>query len=362
MKQEPLQSPLLFETNRVWRTYLGGAVLDRLEGRSDPKDSHFPEDWIASTTLARNPQPAGPHEGMSVCTVEGSRCLFADLIQAEPAFYLGKPHVQAFGTEPRILVKYLDAAVRLHIQVHPTAEFSRRHLNSAHGKAEAYYILSVRPDTNPHLWIGFQRPPSREQLREWVLRQDLENLRAAFDPIAVRPGDCLHIPGGIPHAIGAGICMVELMEPSDWVVRCEFEHNGYVLPESARYLNGDAELSLACFDLAPRSVQQVKEQLFVQPRLVSDLSPNAQLETLIDSDQTSAFRMRRLMAGPGELELPGGEAFVGLVVDGDAQIGEVKCPTGSRLFFPAGVGSWRVSAGAAGLTLLQCLPPVPPAC
>lgn len=30
--------------NRVWRTYHGGRVLDRLTGVSQPTDSHFPED------------------------------------------------------------------------------------------------------------------------------------------------------------------------------------------------------------------------------------------------------------------------------------------------------------------------------
>jgi mannose-6-phosphate isomerase len=45
---------LFFEPNRVWRTYPGGMNLDRMEGRENPADSHFPEDWIGSTTYAVN--------------------------------------------------------------------------------------------------------------------------------------------------------------------------------------------------------------------------------------------------------------------------------------------------------------------
>ena len=41
--------------NRVWRTYSGGKVLDEISGITPAKDSHFPEDWIASTTEAINP-------------------------------------------------------------------------------------------------------------------------------------------------------------------------------------------------------------------------------------------------------------------------------------------------------------------
>ena len=38
--------------NRVWRTYSGGLMLDRMEGRASPADGTFPEDWIGSTTRA----------------------------------------------------------------------------------------------------------------------------------------------------------------------------------------------------------------------------------------------------------------------------------------------------------------------
>ena len=45
---------VILEPNRVWRTYPGGRVLDQMEGKPEPEDSHFPEDWIGSTTRAVN--------------------------------------------------------------------------------------------------------------------------------------------------------------------------------------------------------------------------------------------------------------------------------------------------------------------
>ncbi len=56
-----------------------------------------------------------------------------------------------------------------------------------------------------------------------------------FDKIAVKPGDVLFIPGGVPHAVGNGIFMVEIMEPSVLVVRFEFESAGCHAPEPARH-------------------------------------------------------------------------------------------------------------------------------
>jgi mannose-6-phosphate isomerase len=353
-----MAEPILLPPNRVWRSYRGGAVLDRIEGRAAARDDHWPEDWIGSTTRARNPQAAGPDEGLSRCVHAGADLLFADLLRQAPEYFLGAAHCARHGPEPGILVKYLDAAVRLHIQVHPTAAFARTHLGSRHGKAEAYYILAVRPEcADPHLLLGFQRPPgSRRELRRWLEEQDLPALRAAFDPIPVRPGDCLHIPGGMPHAIGAGICMVELMEPSDWVVRCECEHNGYRLPASARYLNSDPELSIACFDLRARSAAQVRRECFAAPRALRQLGPGTRLETLIDGAQTPAFRMRRVIAREACV-LPGGEPFIGLMVAGAGGIGDGWFPYTSRMFFPAGVPEWKLRPDAAGCTLLLCLPP-----
>jgi mannose-6-phosphate isomerase len=40
------------------------------------------------------------------------------------------------------------------------------------------------------------------------------------------------VPGGMPHAIGEGVFMIEVMEPTDFAVRIEFERGGYVLPEN----------------------------------------------------------------------------------------------------------------------------------
>lgn len=354
------QNPILFEANRVWRSYLGGALLDRMENKDNPVDTHYPEDWIGSTTLAKNPGAVDPDEGLSVCNIGGDRRLFRDLLAENPEFYLGEHHTRTVGAELGILVKYLDSAVRLHIQAHPTAAFARKYLNTTYGKAEAYYILSVRPGADAHVLLGFQRPPGREELRDWIVNQRLTRLRRAFDPIAVKPGDCLFIPGGVPHAIGPGICLVELMEPSDWVVRCEFEHNGYTLPESARYLKGSLDLSIDCFDLTSRTISEVRREFFPEPRLAVELGPSVRVETLIDNDQTRAFRMRRIVSAQEPFVLPGGEGFIGLVIEGDAKIGELDCCAGSRLFFPAGISSWTINPGLQGLTLLQCLPPCQP--
>ena len=129
----------------------------------------------------------------------------------------------------------LDSAIRLHLQVHPNSAFARRFLGSPSGKTEAYHVLATRPEVaQPYIYLGFQRPPSRDALRRMIESQDIAALEACFDKIPVRPGETYLVPGGVPHALGEGLFLVEIQEPTDLVVRFEFERAGYVLPGSAR--------------------------------------------------------------------------------------------------------------------------------
>jgi mannose-6-phosphate isomerase len=102
--------------NRVWRTYLGGRELDRLAGTPVPRDTHFPEDWIASTTRALNPPDATRHaaatfaEGVSPVCIGADPTLrnFADVLAAAPENYLGAAHVARFGPTPHLYIPKSD--------------------------------------------------------------------------------------------------------------------------------------------------------------------------------------------------------------------------------------------------------------
>lgn len=169
-----------FTSNRVWRTYTGGKILDQLEQKPDPQDSHFPEDWIGSTTQAVNSGREDVVEGISHAIVGEEEVRFDTLLASDPNYFLGEQHTKAFDVNPMLLVKFLDSSVRLHFQAHPTAEFAREHLNSNHGKAEGYYILDVREGTDPYVYVGFQHPPSRAAFKEMIETQNIEAMENAL--------------------------------------------------------------------------------------------------------------------------------------------------------------------------------------
>ena len=248
MQQPSSISALQLPPNFVWRSYLGGRELRRFRGVKPGEDDHFPEDWLASTTRARNGENAqGPDEGLSRVAGESGEMPLVDLLRRHPETFWGAGAATMEDPgDTGVLVKLLDSSTRLHIQAHPDRAFVERQFGGTAGKTECWYILDTREDT--YVYLGFQRAPSREGWRRIIEKQDLDAMLGCFDRIPVKPGDCFVVPAGTPHAIGEGILMIELQEPTDWVVRCEFEVGGHVLPHAARYMSLDLEDVLEIFD------------------------------------------------------------------------------------------------------------------
>ncbi|MCV2402294.1 class I mannose-6-phosphate isomerase [Marinomonas sp. C2222] len=348
-----------FTSNRVWRTYTGGKILDQLENKAHPEDTHFPEDWIGSTTQAINSGREEVFEGVSHALVGNEAVRFDHLIAQDPSYFLGDAHTKAFDKNPMLLVKFLDSSVRLHFQAHPTAEFAREHLDSNHGKAEGYYILDVREGVDPYVYVGFQHPPSRESFKKMIEEQDIPAIEACFEKVSVKPGDCLFIPGGSPHAIGEGILMVEIMEPSDWAVRFEFTKAGYTMPEEARFMKRDLEFCMDVFDFSQISVEQAFEKFYQQPKVERQYTETAYQESLINESVTDKFRVKRSKIS-GSVDKAESDFYIGIVTKGecDLTIGEetIHLNRLDRFFCPAGVDNVHIES-ELGVEILECYPP-----
>lgn len=361
---------VLLPPHRVWRTYQGGRGLDRLAGAAAPSDGHFPEDWIASTTRAINPPEATPPPlslspslstppGVSPVTVGGASHHFADLLASDPGYFLGAAHAARFGPQPQLLVKLLDPSIRLHFQAHPTADFARRFLGSPSGKTEAYHILGARPGSSPYIYLGFQRPPSRDTLRRMIETQDIAGLEACFDKIPVKPGDTYIVPGGVPHALGEGLLLVEVQEPSDLVVRFEFERGGYVLPESARFMGRGLEFCLDVFDYSAWPPSRLAIEAACPPRRRRALGPDSWQDDLIGPERTPCFRVRQShLRGP--VTKTESQAHIAVVTQGTGTVtvgGEThRLKPCDKFFCPAGLGALDFRPEPT-LSLLECHPP-----
>jgi mannose-6-phosphate isomerase len=347
--------------NRVWRTYSGGKQLDAIAGRRAPADGPFPEDWIGSTVRAVNPGRTRPDEGLASVVFNGKEASLAGLVSADPEYFLGPEHVARFGVNPMLLVKYLDSAVRLPFQVHPTVDFSRRRLNAESGKTEAYYILNTRPEvTEPFIYMGFQRPPDREELRRMIVDQDMAAMERCFDKIIVKSGDVFVVPGGLPHAIGRGILLVEVMEPTDFVARVEFQVAGRTIPESARFMGRDVDFALDMFSFEPLPVPVVQSRWRCTPCLVEEKN-GLRRESFVDERVTDRFNVLRTSVTGRTRWRAGGFAIL-LVVEGKCTIatksGQISLSKFDRIVLPHGLDELEIVANKTAV-FLECRLPLP---
>lgn len=311
---------LLLQPNRVRRNYLGGYGIDELQGVRSPKDSDHPEEWIASLIEAKNPGLSSmKQEGLSSCFIDGHLVLLRDLINSNPSFYLGKLYYQQRGLDLGFLFKILDSSMRLHVQAHPTATFAKNELGSKYGKLECYCILKIRKGTKGYIRLGFQNPPDKEEWKRIIQEQDIEAMDSCFEPVPIEEGQIWYIPGGVPHAIGENVLMLEIMEPSDLVVRCEFERNGIIVPPEARFMQRGLDFCLSVFDYSKTKVEEAQARYRLH-RTIVDAASNYTYEKLIGHDIASTFEVFCLQLRSGKYLLSCAKAQVLLVISGRVAI------------------------------------------
>lgn len=336
---------LFLKPNRVWRTYPGGMKLDQMEGTPNPKDTHFPEDWIGSTTRAVNKgREHLVEEGLSKVEVADQTITLKALCEKDPDALLGSAHVEKYGASTQFLLKFLDSAIRLHIQCHPTIAFAQKYLGSNAGKTEAYIILGIREDVkDPYIYMGFQNPPDRVGFKRMIEDQDEEAILACFEPIPIKPGDVFIVPGGMPHAIGEGVFMIEVMEPTDFAVRIEFERGGYVLPEESRFMNRGIDFALSMFSYEPTPVDTIKDYFFCEPQLLCTQNQSEEY-ALIDEKKTPCFSVNRMLVKDSYTK-ESETFYIGIVTKGSGMITigsqSYEVQESTKYFVPFHTGSVR---------------------
>ena len=206
--------PLPLPANQLRRFYRGGSRIAELRGLPDRIDQ-APEDWVGSVTTVFG----SDRDGLS--RLEDGRTL-ADAIVADPEPFLGPERVAGRSGDPALLVKLLDAGERLPVHFHPDRAFARRHLGSSYGKSEAWVVV-VAEGADAAVFLGLREPVDPETLAGWVDRQDTAALLAALNRIPTKPGDTFFVPAGMLHAIGEGLLIVELQEPSDLSILLEWD-------------------------------------------------------------------------------------------------------------------------------------------
>ncbi|MBQ4581136.1 MAG: GNAT family N-acetyltransferase [Clostridia bacterium] len=134
-----------------------------------------------------------------------------ELIAKYGACFAGKYAGETFP----LLLKFIDAAESLSVQVHPDDTYAGAHENGKLGKTEAWLILDAPEGSQ--LIYGIKNGTTMAELRSACeAGAAVEGLLRKVD---VKPGDVCFIPAGCVHAIGAGIMLYEIQQSSDVTYR-----------------------------------------------------------------------------------------------------------------------------------------------
>lgn len=194
--------PLKFDPIFCYRIW-GGEKLKTLL-KKDYQDTSIGESWEISAVEGFETRVSeGPHSGNTL----------TQLIERFKGDLLGEKVFKDFGTEFPLLIKYIDAARPLSIQVHPNDELARERHDSF-GKNEMWYIMGA--DEGAELIIGFNQDVKGDQYEILLQNNDLMKVMNAQ---TVRAGDAFYIPTGRVHAIGAGVLLAEIQQTSDVTYR-----------------------------------------------------------------------------------------------------------------------------------------------
>lgn len=356
--------PFYLYPNRVKRTYEGGMLLEKFRRYEKPVDGWFPEDWVGSTSLARC--GVTPTEGYSYVRVTEREITLRRLIEDSPEAILGAGHVAKFGSNSSLLVKLLDSRTRLRIQVHPSRRLARQLLGSDYGKTEAWIVLDTRRvnTETPYLLLGFKEGITRSDFEKAVMKQNSTRLAEMLHRVPVRPGDVFFVESGTPHAIGPGVFMVEVQEPSDHTIYVEPSGDDLLAEGSANNLGLGWDDAFRCFNYEGLTLDEVAKRWKKQPTSIQQ-GEYGEKHMLLGCPQVSKyFRAYRLVVNRTLRSLYR-EYHIAVVTQGKGlftnDYGDLPVESGDALFIPAAVGehTWQnASIDGSPLEVITCHPPV----
>lgn len=329
--------PLVLPANQPRQFYRGGASIAALRGTAEGGE-FGPEDWVASVTTRFGQAESG-------LSPLPDGLLLRDAVAARPQDWLGSDHVAAFGDSTALLVKLLDPAQRLPVHCHPSDEFARQQLGSRFGKTEAWIVIGTSA-ANPVVYLGFRQDVAPETVARWVSTQDCATMLDALNEIPVRPGDTVHVPAGTPHAIGSGVFIVELQQPTDFSIMLEWD--GFLADAENAFLGMDQQTALRAVNRSGFSDSTLSS-------LVKRTAGRDDPRVPLLAEQAWEFFYAERLRGGAELAPSFG---VLIVLDGSGRLryegGALDLHRGDTVVVPHAAGATRIEGSVVAV---HCRPP-----
>jgi mannose-6-phosphate isomerase len=167
---------------------------------------------------------------------------------------VGEKVYEDFENNFPLLIKFIDAAEWLSVQVHPDDELAIQRGHSS-GKTEMWYVLDANQDSQ--LISGFSKSISKDEYIDLLANGNIEQA-LKFQP--VKKDDVYFTPSGRIHAIGPGILLAEIQQSADLTYRI-YDWNRKDSNGNSRKLHTDEALDAIDFTptLDPRTHYKIKE-------------------------------------------------------------------------------------------------------
>lgn len=187
----------------LYRRYIwGGRHFESSLGRALPPGDDYAESWeLVDRGTDQSVVAAGPLAGTTL----------GQLVREHGRDLLGRHAPQAAFP---LLFKFLDACRDLSVQVHPDDVRAARLSPPDRGKTEAWYVVDAEPGAR--IYAGLKPGVDTAALAVGLGSGRCDELLHSF---VARPGDCVFIPAGTVHAIGAGLIVAEIQQSSDVTYR-----------------------------------------------------------------------------------------------------------------------------------------------
>ncbi len=299
-------------------------------GRKLKQEYHKPD---APEVTAESWELAGHQDGNSL-VAEGPLAgkSLSDLAELDRDSFWG---TECPGGKFPVLVKLIDAAKDLSIQVHPSDRTARSELGEE-GKAELWYIVDREPQA--FLYFGFSERISKE---EFLRRARDGSICEVLNRTPVERGDVFYILPGTIHAIGAGITVAEVQQSSNTTFRVyDFGRRG---PDGAP---------------RPLHLERAAEVLSYEP-IVPEECRAASCSSFPGFTMTELFACRYFRAYRVDVReravlCCGGDSFQHLLcVEGEGRIvhGGAAYPMGrgESYFLPAALGEYELAGTCRAL-------------
>lgn len=280
--------------------------------------------------------------------------LLSEYIAEDPLGVIGEEALRG-RRGSALLVKLIDAREHLSVQIHPSDEYAGLERGEC-GKPESWYVVDREPGAG--LYLGFQRGTAESDVRE-ALREG-RSLEPLLRFVAVEPGDFFLIEAGTPHAIGAGLLLVEPQHVMpgrrgvtyrywDWNRR--YDAQGRPDPAgAARPLHVEHALGVTRWE-------RVQADDFIDSIRVRAGTPMLaeaphQLSLAGEGGLASAWLRVARLCGTGRHHLPSVQRMQALtVIDGSVQVGELTVGRGRSAVVPACLGGSSIELRHAHVLL-----------